>query len=123
MMKKLLIAAAAAAALVAATPASAQIYLGAQAGGGGVLAGPYDSGARYADPYWNRSTPGGYANGAGGGAYGSGSYGYGSYGSYGYTDPYAAGSAYAYGADCPRVRERIVTRSGRVIYRTRSSCD
>jgi hypothetical protein len=30
---------------------------------------------------------------------------------------------YAYGADCPLVRERIVTASGRVIFRTHRSCD
>ncbi len=29
---------------------------------------------------------------------------------------------YAYGADCPVVRERIVTPSGRVIHQTRRSC-
>jgi hypothetical protein len=29
---------------------------------------------------------------------------------------------YAYGADCPVVRERIVTSDGRVIYRTQRAC-
>lgn len=29
---------------------------------------------------------------------------------------------YAYGADCPVVRERIVTPDGRVIYRTQRVC-
>ena len=32
------------------------------------------------------------------------------------------GDGYAYAPDCPLVRERIVTPSGRVIYRTRSAC-
>jgi hypothetical protein len=30
---------------------------------------------------------------------------------------------YAYGGDCRTVRERIVTESGRVIYRTHRTCD
>jgi hypothetical protein len=29
---------------------------------------------------------------------------------------------YAYGADCPVVRERVVTPDGRVIYRTQRVC-
>ena len=45
-------------------------------------------------------------------------YGYGGVGPrYGYGDEY-----YAYGADCPLVKERIVTPSGRVIIRTHRSC-
>ena len=95
-MRTLLFAAAATASLVAAAPASAQVYLGANEGGAGVQVGPFGFGVgpdygwrgaygaygyQYADPYWNRSTPGGYANGAGGGYWGgsSPSYGYGSY--------------------------------------------
>jgi hypothetical protein len=45
-----------------------------------------------------------------------------------YGGPYAYGGAdayagsYAYGADCRRVRQRIVTSSGRVIFRTREAC-
>jgi hypothetical protein len=105
-------------------------------GGYGAYAGPY------ADPYWNSRRPGGYANGALGGSWGSsspssswgytdigsygtplyGGYGPGGYGSFAYSGAYPAGSAYAYGNDCPTTRQRIVTRTGRVIYRTRSDC-
>jgi hypothetical protein len=35
---------------------------------------------------------------------------------------YDHGYGYAYGPDCPWVRERIVTPSGRVIFRTRRGC-
>jgi hypothetical protein len=38
---------------------------------------------------------------------------------YGYDDGYG----YAYGPDCPLVRERIVTPSGQVIFRTHRVCD
>jgi hypothetical protein len=36
---------------------------------------------------------------------------------WGYRDPYA------YGGDCRTIRERIVTPSGRVIFRMRNLCD
>jgi hypothetical protein len=103
-------------------------------GGYGAYAGPYS------DPYWNNRRPGGYANGAGGGSWGTSSPRYTDYGSYGVPiyggdgpagygsyggpgDAYAAGSAYAYGNDCPTTRQRIVTRTGRVIYRNRMDCN
>jgi hypothetical protein len=95
--------------------------------------GPYGSSTgnayAYSDPFWNRGTPGGYANGAlGGYANSSNSYGGyaypGGYGAYGYADPYAAGNAFAYapGSQCRRIRERV-TRNGRTITRTRTTCD
>jgi hypothetical protein len=37
-------------------------------------------------------------------------------------DRYPDGYADEYGAPCPLVRERIVTSSGRVIFRTRPAC-
>jgi len=93
--------------------------------------------------------PGGYANGALGYIGGSTQYrGWddsASFGSYGYGGPYSYGSAsfgssgpYSYGdtsagysdpndayaaADCTRVRHRVVTRNGHVIYRTRLNCN
>jgi hypothetical protein len=84
-MKKLLFAAAAASVLVAAVPASAQVFLGADAGGAGVQVGPFGLGV---GPRFS-----GYYN-----------------------------EGYAYSPDCPLVRERIVTPSGRVIFRTRPAC-
>ncbi len=39
---------------------------------------------------------------------------------YGWSDD---GNGYAYGPDCPLVRERIVTPSGQVIFRTHRVCD
>src|SRR4051812_15194106 len=101
-MKGLLFAAAAAA--LVATPASAQVYQGADPGGRVVQVGPFGLGAGppyggpygaygssaypTADPYWN-GRPGGYVNGAlGGSGYGgigspSWGYGYGGYTDYG----------------------------------------
>lgn len=93
-MRKLLFASAAAAALVAAVPASAQVYVGADPWGAGVRVGPFGFGVG-PDYGWHR----------------------------GYRDPYWRNGYYAYGADCPLIRERIVTSSGRVIYRTRPACD
>jgi hypothetical protein len=98
-MRKLLFATAAAAALVAAAPASAQVYVGADPGGAGVRVGPFAFGIGpdygWRDPYWDRR----------------------------YRDPYWRNGYYAYGTDCPLIRERIVTASGRVIFRTRPACD
>lgn len=37
-------------------------------------------------------------------------------------DPYWRDGYYTYGAECPLVRERIVTPSGRVIFRTHRVC-
>ena len=92
-MRNLLMAAATGALLVAAVPASAQVYMGADPGGAGVQVGPFGFGV-------------------------GPRYGYGGVGPrYGYGDEY-----YAYGADCPLVKERIVTPSGRVIIRTHRSC-
>jgi hypothetical protein len=86
-------AAATGALLVAAVPASAQVYMGADPGGAGVQVGPFGFGV-------------------------GPRYGYGGVGSrYGYGDEY-----YAYGAECPLVKERIVTADGRRIIRTHRSC-
>jgi len=126
-MKRLMFIVTAAVAILTVAPASAQTYEGPNAG---VQVGPLGFGV---GPMYG----GGYANGALGGpsSYGYGGYtDYGSYGVpiYGYAMPlygsvgpsgaYAAGNAYALGNDCPTTRQRIVTRNGRVIYRTRSSC-
>ncbi len=94
-MKKLLLAATAAAAVVATTPASAQVWAGADESGVGVQVGPLGVGVGprfgWHDPYWrDRSV---------------------------YTDGY-----YASGSDCRVIRERIVTPSGRVIIQTRRDC-
>ena len=98
-MRNLLMAAATGALLVAAVPASAQVYMGADPGGAGVQVGPFGFGV-------------GPRYGYGGG------YGYGGVGPrYGYGDEY-----YAYGAECPLVKERIVTADGRRIIRTHRSC-
>jgi len=92
-MRNLLMAAATGALLVAAVPASAQVYMGADPGGAGVQVGPFGFGV-------------------------GPRYGYGGAGPrYGYGDEY-----YAYGADCPLVKERIVTADGRRIIRTHRSC-
>jgi len=92
-MRNLLMAAATGALLVAAVPASAQVYMGADPGGAGVQVGPFGFGV-------------------------GPRYGYGGVGPrYGYGDEY-----YAYGADCPLVKERIVTAAGRRIIRTHRSC-
>jgi hypothetical protein len=86
-------AAATGALLVAAVPASAQVYMGADPGGAGVQVGPFGFGV-------------------------GPRYGYGGVGPrYGYGDEY-----YAYGAECPLVKERIVTADGRRIIRTHRSC-
>jgi hypothetical protein len=92
-MRKLLFAAAAAAALVAAVPASAQVYMGADPGGAGVQVGPFGFGVGPRYDYWRDRDA--------------------------YRDPDAY---YAYGAECPLVRERVVTPSGRVIIRTHREC-
>ena len=92
-MRNLLMAAATGALLIAAVPASAQVYMGADPGGAGVQVGPFGFGV-------------------------GPRYGYGGVGPrYGYGDEY-----YAYGADCPLVKERIVTADGRRIIRTHRSC-
>ena len=88
-MRNLLMAAATGALLVAAVPASAQVYMGADPGGAGVQVGPFGFGV-------------------------GPRYGYGGVGPrYRYGDEY-----YAYGAECPLVKERIVTADGRRIIRT-----
>src|SRR5437879_2673309 len=88
-MRKGLFATLAAAAVFAAVPASAQVYLGAGPGGAGVQVGPFGFGV--------------------GPRYGYRNYDY-DYGYRSYDDDYAYG--------CPLVRERVVTPSGHVIYRT-----
>ena len=42
---------------------------------------------------------------------------------YGWHDPYWRNGYYAYGAECRLIRQRIVTPSGRVIFRSQRVCD
>src|SRR5262249_56612397 len=94
-MRNLLMAAATGALLVAVVPASAQVYMGADPGGAGVQVGPFGFGV-------------GPRYGYGGG------YGYGGVRPrYRYGDEY-----YAYGAECPLVKERIVTADRPGVNRT-----
>src|SRR5260221_8695195 len=83
-MRNLLMAAATGALLVAAVPASAQVYMGADPGGAGVQVGPFGFGV---GPRY------GYDRWRG--------------------DEYRGDAYYAYGAECPLVKERIVTAGGR----------
>jgi|SRR5262245_11156329 len=123
-MRKLLFAAASMAALVAAVPASAQApFSGEMSYGGsdpwygsyGYSNTPYGAGGANGAAAWWSYRPSGSAYGSYGGPYGNygGPYAYPGAGAYG---------AYAYGADCPRVRQRIVTPNGRVVYRMRDAC-
>jgi hypothetical protein len=92
-MRKLVFAAAAAAALVVAVPASAQVYFGADPGGAGVQVGPFGAGV---GPRY--SDPYGYRG-------------------------YRGSEYYAYGAaNCSTMRERVITPSGRTIYKTHRVC-
>jgi hypothetical protein len=97
-MRKLLFATAATIAMLAAAPASAQVYLGADPGGAGVQVGPFGFGVgpRYERYGWRDWRDDGYT--------------------YGRSD-------YAYARGCPLVRERIVTPSGRVVFRMHRVCD
>ena len=80
-----------------AVPASAQFYAGADPGGVGVQVGPFGLGVGPRYDGWHN----GY-----------------------YRDRYYTDGYRAYGAgDCRVIRERIVTPSGRVIFRTRRMCD
>ena len=92
-MRRLLFATAALAALVPAVPASAQVYFGAGPYGGSVEFGGPRDGGRDRDG-WRDHDRGWHEHWRG---------------------------AYAY--DCPVVRERFVTPSGRVVIRTRRDCD
>ena len=92
-MRSLLMAAATGALLVAAVPASAQVYMGADPGGAGVQVGPFGFGV-------------------------GPRYGYDRWGG----NEYRSDEYYAYGAECPLVKERIVTADGRRIIRTHRSC-
>ena len=92
-MRNLLMAAATSALLVAAVPACAQVYMGADPGGAGVQVGPFGFGV---GPRY------GYDRWRG--------------------DEYRGDAYYAYGAECPLVKERIVTADGRKILRTHRSC-
>ncbi len=92
-MRNLLMAAATGALLVAAVPASAQVYMGADPGGAGVQVGPFGFGV---GPRY------GYDRWRG--------------------DEYRGDAYYAYGAECPLVKERIVTADGQRIIRTHRSC-
>jgi len=91
-MKKLLFVVAAIATLGLAAPASAQVFLGADSGGVGVQLGPIGVGV--GPRFWG----------------------------HGYHRRGYDSHAYYYGNNCHRVRVRAVTRSGRVIYRTRRVC-
>jgi hypothetical protein len=93
-MNKILLAASAAAVLIAATPASAQVGFRADPWGAGAQVGPFEFGV---GPRYERP----------------------------YWRDRAWDDDYAYvpRADCRRVRERIVTPSGRVIYRSHRTCD
>ena len=101
-MKKFLIAAAAATTLtLVAAPAMADDrFIGADRSGVGVQVGPFGVGAgpRFSDPYYRDRY---YA-----------------------TDGYATDGYYAAPAgECQIIRERVVTPSGRVIFRTHRLCD
>jgi len=53
-----------------------------------------------------------------------GPFGFGVGPSYGWRDPYWRDGYYAYGgAECRLIRQRIVTPSGRVIFRSQRVCD
>ena len=84
--------AAAATVALTAAPASAQAYFGADPGGVGVQVGPFGLGVGPRYEGWRR-------------------------------DRYWRDrDAYAYRRDCPVVRERVETPSGRVIIRTHREC-
>lgn len=91
-MKKILVGLLAVAALGVALPASAQVFIGADSRGAGVQLGPVGVGMG------PRFSDDGYYHRRG----------------------YEA-NAY-YNGDCRLVRSRIVTPSGRVVYRTRQLC-
>ncbi len=92
-MRKLLFATAATVAMVIAVPASAQVYFGAGPGGAGVEVGPLGFGV--GPRYgWRDHWRGDWR------------------GDYGY----------AYGG-CHMVRERFITPSGHVVFRTHRICD
>jgi hypothetical protein len=97
-MRALLFAAAATVALGVAAPASAQVYFGAGPEGAGVGVGPFELGVgpRYGwrDHGWR---------------------------DHGWRDHDHWRDAYAY--DCRVVRERIVTPSGRMIFKSHRECD
>jgi len=97
-MKRLMFGLVAAATLGLAAPAIAQVGVGVGPGGAGVQVGPVGAGV--------------------GPAYGWGNRGY-------YDDGYyhRGYGAYGYSGDCRVIRERIVTPSGRHIFRTRRICD
>jgi hypothetical protein len=93
-MNKLLFGLITAAALAVAAPANAQIAAGVGEGGVGVRVGPFGAGV-------------------------GPDYGWG-YRRHHWRDGYGA---YGYAGDCRVMRERIVTPSGREIFRTRRICD
>jgi hypothetical protein len=92
-MTKLLFVGVALAAVALATPASAQVFIGADNGGAGVQLGPLGVGVgpRFSDDrYYHRR------------GYDSNAY---------------------YANDCRMIRSRVVTRNGHVTYRTRRICN
>ena len=84
---------AAAVVLVVTAPASAQVFIGADSGGAGVQLGPVGVGVG------PRFSDDGY--------YHRGGYNANAY----------------YGGDCRQIRSRVVTPSGRVVFRTRQVCN
>jgi hypothetical protein len=91
-MNKLLIGLVASAVLAITAPANAQVFIGADSGGAGVQIGPVGAGV---GPRFSND---GYYHRRG----------------------YDA-NAY-YGGDCRLIRSRVVTPSGRVVYRSRQVC-
>jgi hypothetical protein len=92
-VKKLVFGLVASAAIVVAVPASAQVFIGADSGGAGVQLGPIGAGVG------PRFSDDGYYHRRG----------------------YDA-NAYYNGGDCRLIRSRVVTPSGRVLFRTRQVC-
>ena len=91
-MKKLVFGLVASVLVVVAVPANAQVFIGADSGGAGVQLGPIGAGVG------PRFSDDGYYHRRG----------------------YDA-NAY-YGGDCRLIRSRVVTPSGRVVFRTRQIC-
>jgi hypothetical protein len=91
-MKKLVFGLVASVLVIVAVPASAQVFIGADSGGAGVQLGPIGAGVG------PRFSDDGYYHRRG----------------------YDA-NAY-YGGDCRLIRSRVVTPSGRVVFRTRQVC-
>ena len=97
-MNKLVFSLVASVVLVVAAPASAQVFIGADSGGAGVQLGPVGVGVgpRFSDDgYYHRR---------------------------GYDHRWGYDANAYYGGDCRLIRSRVVTPSGRVVFRTRQVC-